>query len=332
MADAVKIPLVLAPYEAKVIVVGPLPKEVGASEPSFGSGTTLAELNGDWSLTLNGKPMTTELKSREELGTTGFAGPATYHKQFTAEAAPKGKRVYLEIAEVHDYAKVTLNGKELGAAGWQPYRWDVTGALKNGANDLVIEVDALAQGRGGAWRSASSRCCSSDTRAGFGNGSARSCCRRRSAQTRRRCGRSCAACCCRRRRGPCRPCAYDLRLARQREAGGVLMPSGTRLLSLLSADSGPFLLCAALVPALCEHAVEHGEGFSFVAVGGGVTQAQHILHAAFIGVGREDLHGLGDEGVQRHGAGIFGCSPISSVFNPGGMISITLTRGVLRGW
>ncbi|MGA1983059.1 MAG: glycosyl hydrolase [Acidobacteriaceae bacterium] len=144
----VKIPLVLAPYEAKVIVVGPLPKEAAAAEPSFAAGATLAELTGDWSLTLNGKPMTTELKSWEDLGTSGFAGPATYEKHFTADAAPKGKRVYLEIADVHDYAKVTLNGKELGAAAWQPYRWDVTGALKKGANDLVIEVDALATGRG----------------------------------------------------------------------------------------------------------------------------------------------------------------------------------------
>ena len=149
--DAVKVPLVLAPYEAKVIVVGPLPKEVGVAEPSFATGTTVAELTGDWNLTLDGKPITTELKSWEELGTTGFAGPATYRKQFTAEAAPKGKRVYLEIADVHDYAKVTLNGKELGAAGWQPYRWDATGALKKGANDLVIEVDALATGRGGGF-------------------------------------------------------------------------------------------------------------------------------------------------------------------------------------
>jgi hypothetical protein len=145
-ADEVRIPLVLAPYEAKVIVVGPLPKDAAAPEPSFAAGTTLAELTGDWSITLNGKPITTELKPWEELGTSGFAGPATYRKRFTATAATKGKRVYLEIADVHDYAKVTLNGKELGAAGWQPYRWDVTGALKKGANDLVIEVDALAQG------------------------------------------------------------------------------------------------------------------------------------------------------------------------------------------
>ena len=149
-ADGIAIPLVLAPYEAKVVVVGPLPKEAAAAEPSFAAGTTLAELPGDWSLTLNGKPMITELKSWEDLGTMGFAGPATYHKQFTVAAAPRGKRVYLEIADVHDYAKVTLNGKDLGAAGWQPYRWDVTGALKKGANDLVIEVNALAAGgRGG---------------------------------------------------------------------------------------------------------------------------------------------------------------------------------------
>ena len=38
--DVVQIPLVLGPYEAKVIVVGPLPKGVAAAEPSFASGNT----------------------------------------------------------------------------------------------------------------------------------------------------------------------------------------------------------------------------------------------------------------------------------------------------
>ncbi len=149
-ADGVKIPLVLGPYEAKVVVVGPLPKDVAAAEPSFAAaGYTVAALDGDWSVSLNGKDTTTALKSWEELGATGFAGPATYHRQFTATAAPRGKHVYLEIGDVHDYAKVTLNGKELGARAWGPYRWDVTGALKAGANDLRIEVDATPAGRGG---------------------------------------------------------------------------------------------------------------------------------------------------------------------------------------
>ncbi len=151
--DSVTVPLSLGPYEAKVIVVGPLAKGVAAApEASFASGDTLMTLDSDWKLDLNGKQMTTSLKPWEEMGTTRFIGPATYTMAFTsATAAPKGKRVYLEIADVHDCAKVTLNGKDVGTKAWQPYRWDVTDALKKGANDLKIEAYALQEGgRGGA--------------------------------------------------------------------------------------------------------------------------------------------------------------------------------------
>ena len=147
--DSVRVPLVLGPYEAKVIVVGPLAKGIAAAaEPSFVSGEPVADLSGDWKVNLNGKQLTTPIKPWEELGPASFAGPVTYSMQFTAAAAPKGKHVYLEIADVHDYAHVTLNGKEVGARSFQPYRWDVTGALKKGANDLKIEVYAnVAQAR-----------------------------------------------------------------------------------------------------------------------------------------------------------------------------------------
>jgi len=126
-----------------------LPDGVAAPEPSLASGDTLAELGGDWSLDLNGKQLTTPLKSWEDLGTESNAGPATYRKQFTASAAPAGKRLFLEIADVRDYARVKLNGKELEARAWQPYRWEVTDAVKPGANDLEVEVRASPGGRGG---------------------------------------------------------------------------------------------------------------------------------------------------------------------------------------
>jgi hypothetical protein len=148
-SDSVRFPLVLGPYEAKVVVVGPLPGGDATAEPSLASGNTLVELGGDWTLDLNGKQLTTPLKSWEELGTPSFAGPATYRKQFTAGAAPAGKRVFLEIADVHDYARVKLNGKEFEAHAWQPYRWDITSALKAGSNDLEIQVSAAPAGRGG---------------------------------------------------------------------------------------------------------------------------------------------------------------------------------------
>jgi hypothetical protein len=147
--DSVRFSLVLGPYEAKLVVVGPLPGGVAAPEPSLASGNTLAELSGDWSLDLNGKQVITPLKSWEDLGTRSFAGPATYRKQFTAAAAPAGKRVFLEVADVHEYARVTLNGKQLEAHAWQPYRWDITSALKTGSNDLEVQVNAAPAGRGG---------------------------------------------------------------------------------------------------------------------------------------------------------------------------------------
>ena len=57
--------------------------------------------------------------------------------------------MFLEIADVHDYARVKLNGKELEAHAWQPYRWEVTNVVKAGSNDLEVEVRATAGGRGG---------------------------------------------------------------------------------------------------------------------------------------------------------------------------------------
>jgi hypothetical protein len=145
--DMVRVPLTLGPYEAKVIVLGPLPRNGAAPEPSFAAGDKLSELDGDWTFDLNGKKLTTPLKSWEELGTPSFTGTAIYHKQFTAPSVPAKKHVYLEIADAHDYARVLLNGKEVGARAWQPYRWDISAAMKPGLNDLEIQVNAPPSSR-----------------------------------------------------------------------------------------------------------------------------------------------------------------------------------------
>jgi hypothetical protein len=147
-SDSVTVPLLLEPYETRVIVVGPVPAGIAAAAPAVTSGTVWLEVAGDWTVDLNGQQLTTPLKSWEDLGTRSFAGPATYRKQFDAPAAPAGKRVFLEIADVREYARVKLNGKELEPRAWQPYRWDVTSALKASSNDLEIVVNATTAGRG----------------------------------------------------------------------------------------------------------------------------------------------------------------------------------------
>jgi hypothetical protein len=88
------------------------------------------------------------LKSWEDLGTHSLAGPATYRKRFTASDAPAGKRVFLEIADVNDYAHVKLSGREFETHRWQPYRWEVTNLVKAGSNELEVEVRTALASRG----------------------------------------------------------------------------------------------------------------------------------------------------------------------------------------
>jgi len=147
--DSVRFPLTLGPYETKVVVVGPLPGQVMAPEPSLKAGTTLVDLGGDWALDLNGKQLTTSLKSWEDLGTQSFGGPAIYRKQFTLPALPAGKKVYLELGDAHEYARIRVNGATFDARAWPPYRWDVTNSLQAGNNDVQINVFATPSGRGG---------------------------------------------------------------------------------------------------------------------------------------------------------------------------------------
>jgi hypothetical protein len=143
---SMKLPLVLEPYEAKIIVLGPLPAGVGEAEPSLAAGQTVLELSGDWSVTMGDKQLTTPLRSWEDLGVASYSGAALYKKEFTSPAV-KG-RVFVECDDVREYARVKLNGVDLDARGWRPYRWEVTKALRAGANLLEVEV----RGAGGGGR------------------------------------------------------------------------------------------------------------------------------------------------------------------------------------
>ncbi len=155
----VAVPLTLGPQESRFIVIGALPAGAGDPLPTVSESETVAELNGDWSLTLGERKFTAPLESWEKLGVTSFEGTADYRREFAAPAGvPAGKRVYLDLGDVHEDARVRLNGVELPARSWPPYLWDVTASLKAGANTLEVQVQQPA-GNG--------------QRAGFGGGGRR---------------------------------------------------------------------------------------------------------------------------------------------------------------
>ncbi|HVS52664.1 MAG TPA: glycosyl hydrolase, partial [Opitutaceae bacterium] len=142
------VPLGLAPHEARIVVVGPLPPGAGALVPAGAANEAVASLEGDWALALGDKKLTTALVSWEKLGVDSFNGIAEYRKTFAAPAVSAGRAVFLDLGNVSEVARVQLNGKDLAARPWAPFVWDVSGALQPGENTLVVQVQVPLATRG----------------------------------------------------------------------------------------------------------------------------------------------------------------------------------------
>ncbi len=78
-------------------------------------------------------------------GVKYFSGTATYRTTIRVPASlvAAGRGVSLDLGDVQVIARVALNGKDLGLVWMSPYRVDVTGAAKAGANVLEVQVTNL---------------------------------------------------------------------------------------------------------------------------------------------------------------------------------------------
>ena len=73
-----------------------------------------------------------------EPGIKYFSGVAAYQNSFTA---PKvSGQAFLDLGNVQNLAEVYVNGTYCGTAWKEPYRVDVSGALREGENKLEIRV------------------------------------------------------------------------------------------------------------------------------------------------------------------------------------------------
>ena len=73
-----------------------------------------------------------------------YSGIAKYSKHFSLSELPENDiRSYLSLGKVHEMARVKLNGKDLGVVWCTPWQVDIKDALKEGENNLEIEVANL---------------------------------------------------------------------------------------------------------------------------------------------------------------------------------------------
>ncbi|MCC6483779.1 MAG: hypothetical protein IT209_02940 [Armatimonadetes bacterium] len=80
-----------------------------------------------------------DLKPWEELGLLEFSGGATYETVFEWESAVP-ENAWLDLGEVGMVAEVSVNGVNLGVALWRSYRFNLSGVLRQGRNDLRVRV------------------------------------------------------------------------------------------------------------------------------------------------------------------------------------------------
>ncbi len=145
------IPLEFFPYESFFVTFSGEKKEKIASEkgernfPIFKEFKTIEEA---WDVAFDSKfggPSTIKFDQlqdwteHEMRGVKYYSGIATYKKTISIDKL-EDKKYYIDLGVVNDIAWVKLNGKDIGVIWCAPWRIDISNALKEGENNLEIEV------------------------------------------------------------------------------------------------------------------------------------------------------------------------------------------------
>ncbi|RKD90861.1 alpha-L-rhamnosidase-like protein [Mangrovibacterium diazotrophicum] len=111
---------------------------------------TPVAVEGEWEVRfplLTGEERVTELNlgswtNSEDDEIKHFSGTATYHKTIDLDEAlfRKNKRIFLDLGEVRNLARVKVNGQDLGVIWKPPYCIEMTTTAKPGLN--IIEIEA----------------------------------------------------------------------------------------------------------------------------------------------------------------------------------------------
>jgi len=161
--DGVRVNLRLDPFGA-ILLVFPgcelLTEAVQLKAPVKVSGLHRLELTGPWRIamaTAEEYPAFRSAPAVTGLGNAAqpdvfpkFSGTLRYETAFDLQAAPPAKTpAWLDLGELYEIVEVRLNDKAFDACICPPYRFEITGCLKPGRNEIRIDVtNTLAKALG----------------------------------------------------------------------------------------------------------------------------------------------------------------------------------------
>lgn len=149
-AQTTVVPMKLEKGEC-VFVVFREPGEPAADavEANYPLPSRVEEVKSTWNVTFESafkSPRPLQMKVLQDLATATndsvkyFSGTATYTTSTELKKAGKGERMFICFDKVGAMGKVYLNGKYAGGVWTVPYKLDVTDFVKDGVNEVKVEV------------------------------------------------------------------------------------------------------------------------------------------------------------------------------------------------
>lgn len=117
---------------------------------NWASASTVSVLKNDWSVKFDehyggpSKPVKftslIDWSKNEDAAIKYYSGTASYSQTINWQQKGKNENIWLDLGTVNNVADVYVNGVRSGTAWTYPYRVNISKALKEGANDIRIEV------------------------------------------------------------------------------------------------------------------------------------------------------------------------------------------------
>ncbi len=149
-----KTSLELAPYESRFLVFDKSFAALSEVATQVGESKTLANLDRGWSISFDQAYGNADDLADSDLFDWSksddpkmhhFSGKATYRTSFdlTADNIKGAPSVVLNLGQVETVASVRVNNQEIGTVWTAPYAIDISSALREGRNELEIEIANL---------------------------------------------------------------------------------------------------------------------------------------------------------------------------------------------
>ncbi|MBN1422571.1 MAG: hypothetical protein JXP34_27585 [Planctomycetes bacterium] len=148
--DRARVPIELDPYEGRILVFREGTESPSPARPDpRPTAPPPIELARGWRIREGDRAL-------ESLGSWTrfedlklFSGTLTYEIEVEIPEACLAPSIGLELdlGDVREFAQVEVNGEDLGAKLWPPFRWDIAGAARIRTNRIVVRVTNTLKNR-----------------------------------------------------------------------------------------------------------------------------------------------------------------------------------------